>query len=684
MKAFFRGRFAFPILLGTLLCVEAATSSEPLDTWHFRNPLPTGNTPNNVRFLNGLFIVTASSGEVLSSFDGSTWIRRAVLPDTSLNAIEYGNGLYVLTGNGPTGPVLFTSADLENWQVQASAGTNALVSVAYGNGLFVAVGGQTIARSNDGTNWTAVSSPSLRSVVFGNGIFVAEGPAGAHVSADGTSWSPGYDVGFPVSVLRFLNGRFFAGGSVPGGGGMPSAAAISSSIDGTNWTRTIVSWFNTLTEIIFGNGLYLAWAPGLSLKLISTNGTTFTHYFDPSGSSGGKGAFGNGVFVTVGVSFSGAPPFSTQRSNDGTNWVSVTTSPVPAFFADMAHGNGLHVSVGSLYATPPVGTAPAAALAVSASGLSFNGQTASANGPLTGIHFADGLFHVVGSFGTILRSTNGTVWLKRTSGVSGHLRSVTYGDQLWIAVGDNGAVTTSPNGQAWTLRFSGTSSALNGVAFGGGTFVAVGALGTIITSPDGFNWTVQFTDTQENLSDVAYHRGQFVVVGAGGSILTSTDSIIWEAQTSGVSHDLHAITAGEGHFLAAGFRSYDSINKTNVLLSSTNAVDWIPRKPSTSLALYGARYINGTFFVLGANGAILQSAPLNPIQLAGTWNRSLGQFEVTITGKPGQSFRLQSCDSFGNGMWFDRSTFSNTTGSVTFVDNTPVTSSGRLYRVVRD
>lgn len=32
-----------------------AAAKDPLDAWHWRNPLPQGNSLNDVSFLNGLF-----------------------------------------------------------------------------------------------------------------------------------------------------------------------------------------------------------------------------------------------------------------------------------------------------------------------------------------------------------------------------------------------------------------------------------------------------------------------------------------------------------------------------------------------------------------------------------------------------------------------------------------------------
>ena len=486
-----------------------------------------------------------------------------------------------------------------------------------------------------------------------------------------------------MTAVSFVNGRFYASGGRLQSGSI--VQMINTSTNGADWSAAVITQPITALsagEVFYGKGLYLS-AFNAPFLLISRDGFNFER-FTPDNFGNGRVAYGNGVFASAGAVVSGTSPtgrFLLQASDNGTNWTTTPSGPI-LLFTDIAYGNGMYVSVGGGIASRPpgnVGNSPI--VAASPTTLSFSEQPIPASGALCRIHFAAGLFHAVGYGGTILRSTNGTLWLKRTSGVSGSLRSITYGNGLWTAVGDNGALITSPSGQAWTLRSSGTSLALNGVTYGNGLFVAVGYLGAVITSPDGINWTVQFTDTLETFFDVAYYSGQFVAVGTGGTIFTSADSVNWQPRSSGTTNELHAVTAGGGHFVATGVTSAYGFN---VLLSSTNGLDWVPRNPSTTLALYGARYINDTFFLLGANGTILQSLPLNPMWLTGAWNSAQDQFEVTIMCTAGQNFRLQSCDSFAGGLWVDRAVFSDSPSQVTFIDTTLTGPSGRFYRAIRE
>src|SRR5204863_4561771 len=196
MKTSF-GRY---LLFIRVFCVRVGISSEPLDVWQLRNPLPTANTLNNVRFLNDQFVAVGVSGEVITSADGTVWNRRQPVGEVSFADIAYGGGLYVAIGAATNGPVILTSRDLTVWSTQTASSTNLLNRIVYGNGLFIAVGQRgRISTSSDGTNWIERASGAtgpLQSVAFGNGIFIAVGTDQyfASVSSDGVNWSR-YNVG---------------------------------------------------------------------------------------------------------------------------------------------------------------------------------------------------------------------------------------------------------------------------------------------------------------------------------------------------------------------------------------------------------------------------------------------------------------------------------------------------------
>jgi len=156
------------------------------------------------------------------------------------------------------------------------------------------------------------------------------------------------------------------------------------------------------------------------------------------------------------------------------------------------------------------------------------------------------------------------------------MHGVAHGNGLFVAVGEEGTIATSPDGLVWTLRFSGSAYPLYDVAYVNDLYVVVGYYGTILTSPDAITWTAQYTDAPGSLFRVAGGNGLFVAVGQAGTILTSHNGIDWTSTMTETSVDLYGLAFGSEGFLAAG---------GNVLLSSTDGVNWIRHNPVTNRGL---------------------------------------------------------------------------------------------------
>ena len=132
-------------LLAPLIFTEIGRA-DPLDTWTWRNPLPTGNNLNGITYGNGQFVAVGNLGTILTSTDGTNWIQQQSGTAIGLWGIAYGNGQFVAEG-GPG--IILTSADGVKW---AKHQPGPVGPIAYGNGQFVAVGGDTVMTSADGVN----------------------------------------------------------------------------------------------------------------------------------------------------------------------------------------------------------------------------------------------------------------------------------------------------------------------------------------------------------------------------------------------------------------------------------------------------------------------------------------------------------------------------------------------------
>ena len=92
----------FSTLIFLLICAQIGRATDPLDTWTWRNPLPTGNTLNGIAYGNGQFVAVGVAGTIVTSADGVNWLLRQSGTQIVLNAIAYGNGHFVAVGDHGT------------------------------------------------------------------------------------------------------------------------------------------------------------------------------------------------------------------------------------------------------------------------------------------------------------------------------------------------------------------------------------------------------------------------------------------------------------------------------------------------------------------------------------------------------------------------------------------------------
>src|SRR5262245_13619137 len=132
------------------------------------------------------FLIIA--GTVVAQDPLDSWARRNVNGlAANLNAVAFGNGVFVAVGDNST---VATSTDGANWSVGSPGAYGNLAGVRFLNGQFVVVGStDKILSSNDGTNWSAGTLPSAGSwdVAYGNGVYMVAGNT-TYVSSNGVDW----------------------------------------------------------------------------------------------------------------------------------------------------------------------------------------------------------------------------------------------------------------------------------------------------------------------------------------------------------------------------------------------------------------------------------------------------------------------------------------------------------------
>lgn len=85
----------FSLLIALVVLAPSSSSAEPLDNWHWRNPLPQGSALYDVNLCNGTFIAVGYFGTIFTSSDGISWTLRSSGTKKTLYGVAYGNGIFV-------------------------------------------------------------------------------------------------------------------------------------------------------------------------------------------------------------------------------------------------------------------------------------------------------------------------------------------------------------------------------------------------------------------------------------------------------------------------------------------------------------------------------------------------------------------------------------------------------------
>jgi hypothetical protein len=320
------------LLMVALLNAGTSRAAEPLDSW-VRRTSTTANTLSVVTYGNKLFVAVGLAGTIVTSSNGVTWTKRSSGTTEPIYGVIYGGDQFVAVGgNG----LVATSPNGINWTIRRSGTGVATYTVAYGKGRYVAVG-DVILTSTDGITWISQNVPKVSTLA--GPLKNPDGPTLLIIPDDFRVHT--------LSGITFVNNQFLAVGAMQDIFSGTYYPKIMTSIDGVTWVART--------------------APGINFAL-------------------NDGAYGNGEFVTVGLS---------------------------------------------------------GAVVSSANGINWSEQGRPSAGNLNSVTFAEGLFVTVGDNGKIFSSVDGSTWKARTSPTTQTIYEVTFGNGTFLAVGDGGTIIQS-------------------------------------------------------------------------------------------------------------------------------------------------------------------------------------------------------------------------------------------------
>ncbi len=498
-----------------------------------------------------MHLAVGSSGTILSSTDGSTWVRRNSGTNQQLKAVTWTGSHYVVLGAG--GIILTAGAQpefapqiLTQPQAQSlAAGAGASFSVAARGDPSPTYQWQKDGVTIPGATRDSIYLPAIQPDAGGNYSVLVANALGHTVSVNAT-----------LSVTSTLP------------------------VDLQKW-----DWRNPLPH---GEPLHAVASEGGQFVAVGVNGTamiTSDGLVWTGRNTGVRGLLhlvrGGGQFVAVG--YGGA----IVTSPDGGEW---TSRPFGQFndLSSTTWSGSQFVAVGDR------GT-----ILTSPDGVAWTRRTSGTTSYLTSATWSGTQFVVVGSNQTVLTSPDGVVWTRRTISPFVWFDGVAWSGSRLVAVGSNGTILTSGDGINWTSAASGTTASLSGVTWNGISFVVTGSEGTLLTSPDGAVWTARNSGTTNQLSGAGWNGSQWMVVGASGVVLTSADGIAWNSRTSGQRTSLHA-AASDG-------RQAVVVGDSGTLATSSDGVGWTSRASGTTQALRSVTWAGGQFWATGDEGTILAS-----------------------------------------------------------------------------
>jgi hypothetical protein len=460
----------------------------------------------------GRFVAVGWNDLVLTSPDGTMWKLNKLEPSHLLTDVAFGNGLFVAVGNDNC---MYTSTNGEAWQCALTDSIPYHQFVDFCNGRFYSVSGSgTVTSSTDGVTWSnqkVMALEAIRYIVYDHDYYLGVGTIGHFaISRDGITWEEwqAYSKNDQFNKT-YLGADMY----VAGGNGMFASVGeyglISTSPDGTHWTRRTWGVGRSVSSAAYGNGGYVA---------VGWNGRLLT---SPDGKAWSDTISDSTVHFNsvcrINDSFIALPTFDYEKLFDN------------PMYEDLSNGEYF----------------------VSPDGKTWSQRSVGPDKQVTRMIRANGLSVASCSDGSIVTSADGIEWIARTSPVNDTLRDVTFADSTFIAVGSRGAIVRSQDGIAWEKIPFDTLYHFYAVTYGNGTFVAVGTAGCIASSSDGKGWHMEQSGVKSTFTSIVYANDQFVVAGTF-RVLVSPDGTAWSDCGFGYLLLLSSIIYADGYYIVTG------------------------------------------------------------------------------------------------------------------------------------
>lgn len=217
------------------------------------------NAWNTITYGNEKYVAVGYDSYITYSIDGVIWESPSHTSwGTDYIRIAYGNGRFAIVKEPSTAATVSVTSDFIDYNGSLYESGSFVYDIAYGKNKFVGVGSRSglgIAYVlNDGSSkWSSyykVIVGSIKSIIFDGNQFVTLNNSGyVSTSSNGTSWSEqGYTGTYFLTNMAYGNGIYV---------GCGDGGYVSMSNDCTIWTTPKRIGTNKWLAVTYGGGLFL-------------------------------------------------------------------------------------------------------------------------------------------------------------------------------------------------------------------------------------------------------------------------------------------------------------------------------------------------------------------------------------------------------------------------------------------
>lgn len=526
-------------------------------------------------YVKGYYYLLDSNNSVLRSTNLIDFETIILNESNALLKIKYFEnfGFFILGNNG----ALLRSQDGVNWTKVTSFTVNTLEDIATDGTRLMICGSNQVWISTDGNNWSSVTvgTGGNKYIAYGNGVWVVMGLSWWCSSNNGANWSKQMDVS--VNSLQFLNGYFFVTGST---------GLCWIFTDGTLNTLSSngIGTTDNLSGVLYDGHIFIVYGQESGKTAFFTNqnavtGTVWNKVLSNESIQLGGVAFTPELGIFTGFSGNGG---AMHRSIDLQNWETVWAGiPQSLYLRSIAYSKKLNLYV-------CLGTYDYKGyIATSTDKKNWNVQRASDDYVRKVIWSEDLEMFIIGA-SSIMYSYNGTQWTKAsgTSGQTGIINEIIKVGNEYIVINQGGTkISRSTNGINWTITSTDITEGtyITGLCYNAikQTYYAV-LHDKIYKSTNLTHWELLFAVSTGNLNKIIYNPILKIMIAVGDKIVRSADGENWEEIDNPLTSFLYGIdfsddmnlfiAGGTGIITSADGRNWE-INKYKIPVSEVKYIE---------------------------------------------------------------------------------------------------------------